>query len=204
MLDLNVTRQLQGACHHVAHHNVARNHEGHPLRSRQVPSYLVSHLPDEKADVGETRGGGKGELDHHVAGAAGGGVGEDEVGGGGDEDAQDEEERPGDHCMPSVGLVNTHQPKVGSEVPELNVNAGEATCVQHPAKQQWLSAATGGYFHDDASSRHRQWDDLTKGFNLDVKGRLKKRLGSNVPREAISQEAPNKPYGASPPTLEAK
>ncbi|RWV82185.1 hypothetical protein BHE74_00038881 [Ensete ventricosum] len=83
----------------------------------------------------------------------GGGVGEDEVRGDGDENAQ-EEERPEDYCMPNIGLVNAHPPKVGPEAPELFASTGEATCIRCPARQQRLGAAAGGRFHDNASSRH--------------------------------------------------
>lgn len=40
-----------------------------------------------EAMVGESRGGGKGELDYYIVGAMGGGTGEDKVGGSGDKDA---------------------------------------------------------------------------------------------------------------------
>ncbi|RZS11175.1 hypothetical protein BHM03_00042485 [Ensete ventricosum] len=56
-------------------------------------------------------------------------VREDEVVGDGDEDAHEEEERLGDHYVPSVGLVDVHPPKVGSKASELIVSMGEAMCV---------------------------------------------------------------------------
>ncbi|THU59537.1 hypothetical protein C4D60_Mb07t03140 [Musa balbisiana] len=71
------------------------------------------------------------------------GIGEDKVGGGGDEDAQ-EEEGPGDHCVPNVGLVDAHPPEAGPEAHDLVVNAREATCIRCLAKQQWLDATAGG------------------------------------------------------------
>lgn len=91
-------------------------------------------------------------MDHHVVGTTSGGAGDDEVEGNGDEDALEEEERSGDHCMSSVGLVDAHPHKVGLKAPKLVVNAREATCVQCPTMQQQLSAATSGCFHDDTSS----------------------------------------------------
>lgn len=56
----------------------------------------------EKTKVGEARGKGEGELDHHVASTIGWGTREDEVGGDEDEDAQEEEGGLGDHYIPSV------------------------------------------------------------------------------------------------------
>ncbi|RRT79620.1 hypothetical protein B296_00004396 [Ensete ventricosum] len=103
-----------------------------------------------KAQVGKAGGGGEGELDHHVVGATIGGTGEDEVEGGGDEDAREEEERLGDHCVPSIGLVDAHPPEAGLEAPELVVNTREAAWVRW---QQQLGVA-GGRFHNDASSRY--------------------------------------------------
>ena len=61
-----------------------------------------------EVEVGELRGIGEGELDHHVIEAMGGSTREDNVGGGEDEDAQEKEEGPGDHCMSSVKLVDAH------------------------------------------------------------------------------------------------
>ncbi|RRT67517.1 hypothetical protein B296_00006863 [Ensete ventricosum] len=66
---------------------------------------------------------------------AGEDAGKDKVGGVDDKDAQEEEEGPGDHYMPSVRLVDTHPPKVGSEAPELIVSTGEAACVRRSARQ---------------------------------------------------------------------
>ncbi|RRT54788.1 hypothetical protein B296_00048910 [Ensete ventricosum] len=79
--------------------------------------------------VGEAEGEGKGELDHHVIGTVGGGAREDEVGDSGDEDSQEEEERPKDHYVPRVRLVDTHPPEIGLEAFELVVSVGEAACV---------------------------------------------------------------------------
>ncbi|RRT45749.1 hypothetical protein B296_00045524 [Ensete ventricosum] len=81
--------------------------------------------------VGETGGKGEGELDHHVVGMTGEGTREDEVGDSRDDDPQEKEERPGDCCVPSVGLVDAHILKAGSKAPELVVSAGEAACIQH-------------------------------------------------------------------------
>ncbi|RZR91833.1 hypothetical protein BHM03_00020017 [Ensete ventricosum] len=92
----------------------------------------------------------QGELDHHVVGATIGGTGEDEVGGGRDEDAREVEERLGEHCVPSIGLVDAHPPEAGLEAPELVVNTREAAWVRW---QQQLGAG-GGRFHNDASSRY--------------------------------------------------
>ncbi|RWW69236.1 hypothetical protein BHE74_00023181 [Ensete ventricosum] len=79
--------------------------------------------------IGKTKGDGEGELDHHVVGSICEGAGEDEVRGSGDEDVQEEEERVGDHCMPTVELIDAHPPEAGPETPELGVNAGEVACV---------------------------------------------------------------------------
>ncbi|RWV85846.1 hypothetical protein GW17_00052324 [Ensete ventricosum] len=79
--------------------------------------------------IGKTKGDGEGELDHHIVGSICEGAGEDEVRGSGDEDVQEEEERVGDHCMPTVELIDAHPPEAGPETPELGVNAGEVACV---------------------------------------------------------------------------
>ncbi|RZR75063.1 hypothetical protein BHM03_00048831 [Ensete ventricosum] len=75
---------------------------------------------------------------------------------GGDEDknTQEDEDRLGDHYVPSIELVNAHPPEVGPKALELIVNEGEATFILHPTRQQQPGAATDGRFHDDASSRH--------------------------------------------------
>ncbi|RWW40645.1 hypothetical protein BHE74_00053920 [Ensete ventricosum] len=105
-----------------------------------------------EAEVGEVGGKCEGELDYHIVDVVGGSAGEDKVGGGGNEDTQEEEEGPGGHCVLSIGLVDAHPPKVGSEALELIINAGEVTCVRRPARQQWLDTAGGGRFHEDTSS----------------------------------------------------
>ncbi|RWV88357.1 hypothetical protein GW17_00049563, partial [Ensete ventricosum] len=51
------------------------------------------------------------ELDYHVVGTTDGGVGQDEVGGSGDEHAQEDKEGSRDYCMPSIELIDTHQPE---------------------------------------------------------------------------------------------
>ncbi|RZR77171.1 hypothetical protein BHM03_00002181 [Ensete ventricosum] len=79
--------------------------------------------------VGEAEGEGTGELDHHVIGTVGGGAREDEVGDSGDEDSQEEEERPKDHYVLRVRLVDAHPPEIGMEAFELVVSVGEAACV---------------------------------------------------------------------------
>ncbi|URE23007.1 hypothetical protein MUK42_16204 [Musa troglodytarum] len=70
-------------------------------------------------EVGEIRGKGEGELDHHVVGAVGEGVGKDEVGGDGDEDTQEEKVGPGDYYVLSVRLVDAHPPEAESKTLEL-------------------------------------------------------------------------------------
>ncbi|RWW13832.1 hypothetical protein GW17_00022434 [Ensete ventricosum] len=110
-------------------------------------------MTDEGGEVKvrKIRSRGERELDHHVVGMMGGGIGEDEVRGGGDKNVQ-EEKRLGDHCLPSIGLV-AYLPEAELEAPELIASPREATCVLCPARQQRFSAAIGGHFHDDASSR---------------------------------------------------
>ncbi|RWW43896.1 hypothetical protein BHE74_00050389 [Ensete ventricosum] len=88
----------------------------------------------EETDVGEAGGEGEGELDHHVVGPMGGSARADKVGGGGDKGAEEEEEGSRDHYMLSIGLVDTHPPKVGPEAPKLIVSAGEVACMRHPTK----------------------------------------------------------------------
>ncbi|RRT33508.1 hypothetical protein B296_00028071 [Ensete ventricosum] len=83
----------------------------------------------EEVEIGEVRGGGKGELVHHIVCVSGGNIREDEVGGGGDEDAQEKEEGPGEHCMPSVEMVDAHPPKAELKAPKLVVSAREATWI---------------------------------------------------------------------------
>ncbi|RRT83367.1 hypothetical protein B296_00000634 [Ensete ventricosum] len=101
---------------------------------------MVYHIEEEEAveavaadeggeaEVGEAEGRGEKELDHHIIGMMGGGVGENEVGGEGDENAQ-EEEGPGDHDVPSIGLVYTHPPEAGPKALELVASVGEVACV---------------------------------------------------------------------------
>lgn len=62
-----------------------------------------------KAEVGNGRDGGEGELDDGVVGAPGGvGGGEEGVGGDGDDDAEDDENGPGDGGAEGIGLVDAH------------------------------------------------------------------------------------------------
>ncbi|RWW45021.1 hypothetical protein BHE74_00049183 [Ensete ventricosum] len=84
----------------------------------------------------------------------GGGAREDKVGGGEDQDAQEEKEGPGDHCVPSVRLVEAHPPKVGPEAPELIISAEEASCARCLARQQQLDVVAGSRFYNDASFSH--------------------------------------------------
>ncbi|RRT71085.1 hypothetical protein B296_00019721 [Ensete ventricosum] len=86
-----------------------------------------------EAEVGEVRGRGERELNHHVVGATSGSAGEKRS---------------------RKRLVDTDPPEVGPEAFELVVNVGEVACVRRPARQQRLGAVAGGRFHDDVFSCH--------------------------------------------------
>ncbi|RRT32738.1 hypothetical protein B296_00057535 [Ensete ventricosum] len=45
----------------------------------------------------------------------------------GGEDAQEKEKGPGDHCVPTIGLLDAHPSEAGSKTLDLVINTGEAT-----------------------------------------------------------------------------
>ena len=76
------------------------------------------------------------------------------MGGDRDEDTWEEKEGSGDHCVPSVKLVDAYLPKVRPKVLELIASAGEVACIQRPTRQRQFGAVVGGLFYADISSHH--------------------------------------------------
>ncbi|RRT39796.1 hypothetical protein B296_00058884 [Ensete ventricosum] len=115
------------------------------VRNGGVRAYLVEEeevmeavVADEggEAEVGMAGGGGEGELDHHVVGATGGAAGRTKWEAMGTKTPRRRRrKRDQDHCVPSVGLVDTHPPEAGPKTPELVVRAREAACVRGFARQ---------------------------------------------------------------------
>lgn len=125
--------------------HVARSHPlalPHELVEEEEAAEAIPADESWEADEGEGRGGGEGELNRHVVGAAAWETVEDEVGRGGHEDAEQEEDGPRHNGMACVGLVDAHPTKAGAEHPELVVRPGEAAEVRgRLARKQRLGAA---------------------------------------------------------------
>ncbi|RWW33327.1 hypothetical protein GW17_00001965 [Ensete ventricosum] len=100
-----------------------------------------------EAEVGMAGGGGEGELDHHVVGATGGAAGRTKWEAMGTKTPRRRRrrrrKRDQDHCVPSVGLVDTHPPEAGPKTPELVVRAREAACVSQADLKLFFESVCG-------------------------------------------------------------